>query len=87
MHLSIGPGAGLAQAGQEEFPIVTVAKDYFPIIPATHHVVNRSRVLNTQFANHEVTLQECQLMSLTLTGLARTSTEVGRWVSLAPDTN
>jgi hypothetical protein len=52
MHLPIGLCAAFTQGSQEEFGILFITKDRFEVIASIHHVVNRSRVLDTQLASH-----------------------------------
>jgi hypothetical protein len=38
MHLPVGLAAALAQGGQKQFPILVIAEDRLPPVPAIHDV-------------------------------------------------
>jgi hypothetical protein len=52
VDLPIRSGAGLVQSPQEQLAILVTAKDHLLVVTAVHHVVNRSGILDTQFASH-----------------------------------
>jgi hypothetical protein len=53
MDLPAGFGARLPESGQEKFAVVVVANDIEPVIAAAHHVIDRARVFDSEFAGHE----------------------------------
>jgi hypothetical protein len=68
----LGLAASLAQLEEELLPVLVVPEDRLPLIPATHHVVNRSRILHSlsskfplltldaDLQSHEATLSQIQ---------------------------
>jgi hypothetical protein len=47
-----GLAANLTQRRQELLPVLVVPEDRLPLIPAIHHVVNRSRILHSELSGH-----------------------------------
>jgi hypothetical protein len=52
MDLPAGLGAGLRHRLQKPHPVLVIAKDFLPAIPAVHHVVNRAGKLDSELARH-----------------------------------
>ncbi len=48
--------AGLTQRLYKVLPVGVIVENQFPQVAAIHHVVNRSRVLDAQWAWHRATL-------------------------------
>jgi hypothetical protein len=63
MHLPIGFCAALTQGSQKKFGILFITKDRLEVIASIHHVVNRSRVLDTQLASHAGRVKKGPAMS------------------------
>jgi hypothetical protein len=45
--------AGFTQGLQKPSPIPVIVKNHLPLVPAGHHVVNRTRILNSQRTSHD----------------------------------
>ena len=46
----LGLAASLTRRRQELLPVLVVPEDRLPLIPAIHHVVNRSRILHSELS-------------------------------------
>jgi hypothetical protein len=53
VNLPAGLFAGLAQRFQEPAPVLVILKDGLAPVAPIHDVVNRPRILNSQFAPHD----------------------------------
>jgi hypothetical protein len=53
VNLPAGFLAAFFQSGNEPVPVLVVAKDRFAMIPAIHHVVYGSGILDAQLAGHK----------------------------------
>ena len=56
VDLPPGLGASISQRLDEPLPILVILENSFPPIPAVHDVINRLRILHSQFASHGRTL-------------------------------
>ena len=52
MHLPAGLAADFAQRFQETLPIPVIFENRFPPITSIHHVIDRARILDTEFSRH-----------------------------------
>jgi len=48
----LGLAASLTQRRQELLPVLVVPENLLPLIPAIHHVANRSRILHYELSGH-----------------------------------
>jgi hypothetical protein len=52
MHLPARPGAGFAHGGDKLFPIFIISEGGFAPVASARHMINGSRIFNSQLADH-----------------------------------
>jgi hypothetical protein len=52
MHLPARPGAGFTQGGDKLLPIFIISEDGFAPVTSARHMINGSRIFNSQLARH-----------------------------------
>ena len=67
LHLPTGLAARLSQSLKKALAVAVILKEGFASIPAIHHMINRSGILDSKFSGHSRKLSPPTNMSIPLT--------------------
>ena len=67
LHLPTGLAARLSQRLKKALAVAVILKEGFASIPAIHHMINRSGILDSKFSGHSRKLSPPTNMSIPLT--------------------